>query len=150
MKTALSKIHRCQIIRKNIVIFIVLIMFIFGCKPEYSFEYNASTCLPAKPLSFTIHPKITLDYENKHIPVTVYLGSIDDNNIVIERTLSKEVTGLYLKTETYYTIVAKYIRNGRTHFVINSIEIEVVKNCEDCPDPCFYVYAREIDLRLKI
>lgn len=131
------------------VMLIVTISTLASCKSEYLFENESSTCFPHFPTALSIKPKVTLDSENFSIPVIVYLGSIDNNNIAFEKIISKENNMLYLKTQTYYTIVAKYAQNGKTYFVVNSIELEVVKSCADCFDPCYYVYNREIDLRLK-
>lgn len=102
-----------------------------------------------KPKSQYLHSKITINEENQTVPVTVYIGPMEENNVRYDKNLSKYVKELWLETDTYYTIVARYKLNGKTYRVVNGITLSVAKSCETCSKPYYYVEQKVIDLRFK-
>ena len=132
-------------LRKSIIYIVplaLLLILLSGCSDK-------SICLKDRPSSHSLLAKITYNNENKTVPVTIYIGPMEDNNIRYKKVLSKQSNKLWLETDTYFTIVANYKLNGKTYQVVNGITLSVSKSCKTCTKPCYYVENTEIDLRFK-
>ena len=134
-----------KLLNAKIPIFLFLLMF-SGCGFPTN---NRSECLRSKPSSFGIHAKITINKENQAIPITVYVGPMEENSIYYEKDLNKFVKDIWLKTDTYYTIVAYYKLDGKTYQVVSGITPTVSQSCKNCSNPCYYVENTVVDLRFK-
>ncbi|MDD2550244.1 MAG: hypothetical protein PHD00_09150 [Bacteroidales bacterium] len=116
---------------------VLLLLIISGCDKK-------SDCFKYKPKSHNVFTKITINEENQTVPVTVYIGPMEDNNVRYEKDLHKHVKHLTLDTDTYFTIVAHYKLNGKTYRVINGVTLSVSQS-----GSCFYVENIVVDLRFK-
>lgn len=106
---------------------------------------NKSECYKQKPRQHNIFTKITINEENQVVPVTIYIGPMEENNVRYEKDLSKHVNELWLETDTYFTIVARYKLDGKTYRVVSGITLSVSKT-----GSCYYVENTVIDLRFKL
>jgi tartrate dehydratase beta subunit/fumarate hydratase class I family protein len=48
-----------------------------------------------------------------------------------------------------YTVSATYYINGNNYTVVDSATPRIKYNKDECDEPCYYVYNKVIDLRLK-
>lgn len=120
------------------------------CEIEFPPVIDESGYYYSKPLDHTAVFLLTFNEENYEVQVTVYSGIIDNNNVVIEKNFyNGSQAKLKLQTEKYYTLVARYKKNGRTYLVINSLEMKIEESYENDKKTCYYVQNMAVDLRLK-
>ena len=81
--------------------------------------------------------------------VRIYSGNLEDN--ILLRT--SNVSDTYMKyTATInkkYTITATYITNDGSYIVVDSTTPRVKYVTSQCEEPCYFVYGRNVNLRLK-
>ena len=92
---------------------------------------------------------INQDIHIAAITVNIYEGYLEDS-VLFESfsTLSSTTTNLDVPVNKLYTITATYSREAK-YIVINSVTPRVLYDEASCDEPCYYVYDRKVDLRLK-
>ena len=83
------------------------------------------------------------------VKVRVYQGEIEDSVLYAYTEISGEKYTPGVTLNKKYTVTATYYTGGKTYIAIDSA-VPKVKYIEDqCEEPCYFVYDRVIDLRLK-
>jgi hypothetical protein len=141
--------------------FVVAMLFIIGVLIPISCEdkallVNCSECLNDKPYKVTIKIRITSNSENPTVPITVYLGNIEEGNILVEdigydNYYKSDNYYYFEKAEfgQYYTVVAKYQSNGRTIRVVDGKMLKVRLDNSSCDRSCYVIEGDKFDVRLK-
>ena len=139
--------------RRQLVLILISAVFILlphhSCDIEDLKVFDCSECYTNKPEFSEAKISVTIDNENQQVPITVYLGSYDDGLIVYEDITTSLMNYVWLENEVDYTLVAEYIRNGRTVNVVNGLTMKIRKDYENCNEPCYYVRNRNVNLKLK-
>ncbi|HZJ73824.1 MAG TPA: hypothetical protein VFC87_03375 [Perlabentimonas sp.] len=128
---------------------IAVALVFHGCSIERLLEFKCEECFIEKPLYSIIEANFTINNENQEIPLTIYLGSPDNNIVVLTDTITTKTLQIDVENEVEYTFVAHYTRNGRTHYVINTLKTKVYYDTESCSDPCYYATNKKINLEIK-
>jgi hypothetical protein len=110
---------------------------------------NCYECFVDKPSTGIVELSLTIDPENLSVPVTIYLGSFEDNRVAYTGTYNLANPTIRVNVDVEYTVRAEYVRNGRTYYVVNKLHLKVWKDTESCNEPCYYFVNNEVDLRLK-
>ena len=134
---------------RNYLLSIATALTLYGCSMERLLEFSCNECYIDEPFYSTIEANITINSENSEVPLTIYLGSPDDNIAVLTDTITAETIRIDVENEVEYTFVAQYYRNGRTHYVINTLKTKVFYDTETCSAPCYYVTNKKVNLILK-
>ena len=134
---------------RNYLIIIVIIIAFHSCSAENLIEFNCEECYIDKPLYTTAQANLTINHENQEIPITIYRGSPDSNEIVFSDTITDKTLWIDIENQVEYTFVARYTRNGRTHYVTNTLKTRVDFYPESCSDPCYFVTNKMVNLRVK-
>ncbi len=130
----------------NIMLFLI-ILFLFSCE-KLDTIVKCSECIPAEPESTDLI--IMLEY-GSNIPavVRIYEGELEDNILRTSfNTLASEST-FPVNLNKKYTVTATYEFKGITYIAVDSAIPRVKYVSGQCDDPCYYVYNRTVDLRLK-
>jgi hypothetical protein len=81
--------------------------------------------------------------------ITVYQGNIEDG-IVFERfTSTGNSTYSTVSINRKYTLTARYYFPEGNFVAINSVTPQVRYTKNACDDPCYFIFDRDVDLRLK-
>ena len=134
---------------RNYLISIATIIVLQSCSVERLLDFNCEECYIDKPLYSAIQANFTINDENQEIPLTIYRGSPDNNKIVLTDIVTVETLFIDIENEVEYTFVARYTRNGRTHYVINTLKTQVYIDQESCSAPCYYVTNKKVNLKIK-
>jgi hypothetical protein len=135
--------------KSTIKIFILLItIFIFSCE-EKPFFVQCDECVPDEPLKANLKMKLDHPYDGVPTLINVYTGNLEDS--IIYRTIqtSSDNTSVSVTLNQKYTVTATYNMNGTTYIAVDSATPRVTYNKDQCTDPCYFIYDREVDLRLK-
>jgi len=145
-----------ELIMKVILKFLIFTMLIicFSCEDTtcYTCEENGwlvkcSECIIEEPLEATL--KISLSNTEATALVTVYEGELEDSVIYKSAVTEGNVYNFVVILNKKYTVTAKYQINDNTYIAVDTATPRVKYTEDQCDDPCYFVYDRKIDLRLK-
>jgi hypothetical protein len=132
------------------ILFITAMVVCFSCQ-EQGFIVKCSECTTEEPIEATL--KISLDVNN-YSPATivrVYEGDLEDN--IKYSTLnvdgSSSVTKIAVQLNKKYTVTATYTIQNVDYIVVDSATPRVRYDEEQCDNPCYYIYDRTVNLKLK-
>lgn len=120
----------------------------FSCeKPVF---VQCSECLSYEPVNTKINIRIDLNYQGLlETEVTVYEGNLEDG-IVYERfTAIGSSTNSTVSINKKYTLTARYYFDKSNYVTVNSVFPKVRYTRNACDDPCYFIFGKDVDLRLK-
>jgi len=131
---------------KNVIIAIVsvVLVLVFSCdKPAV---INCSDCETEEPLTTRLELSMQKGY---NATVSIYEGNLEDSILYV--SVFSEDDHLYQKVplNRKYTITATYYDRGNRYVVVNSVTPRVLYDEYSCEEPCYFVYDRKVNLKLK-
>ena len=110
--------------------------------PDYS------DCNTKEPSEGLMNIRVTINAENKHVPIDIYCGKLEENKIDHSYNISTSDTNIKLAVGYYYSVKAQYQVNGKTIYALDGGD--VLKNKKyTCDSVCWTVKNGKADLRLK-
>lgn len=126
----------------------MLLMPQSGCELIEIITLNCNECYTDYPNYEELKASITINEENEGVPITVYYGPYERDNVAFRDTAWNDVIYLWVETEVNFTIKADYKKNGRPYYVLDGAKLKVRKDTENCDYPCYYATGKSIDLRM--
>ena len=121
-----------------------------SCKLEDFASVDCYKCFRDMPKYSNVKITVLIDDEITAVPIDVYKGTFDNKNFMFTEVTASNILYLRFENEVEYTLIAKYNRNGRPHYVVNRLFMKIREDTESCNQPCYYVTGYDVDLRLKI
>lgn len=140
-------------IKRTIYIFITLSFFSFfvwTCNSDEGGSYCYG-CQSTEPDSAELLLTISLNEENRSVPIEIYEGKYKAETpgipIYVD-TIAKEKFKIYVPTNKTYSAVATYKNGNRS---IKAVDGSIFNREEQtgCEITCWQLYGGELDLRLK-
>jgi hypothetical protein len=129
------------------IFFFLLTVFSFSCEKPLFVQCNE--CVADEPLKADL--KMNLDHYNYGVStlINVYTGNLEDG--IIYRTIQtqSDQTSVSVTLNQKYTVTATYYIDGTDYIAVDSATPRVTYNKDQCTDPCYFIYDREVNLRLK-
>ena len=130
----------------RIISFLVLAIS-FSCEDQ-SFIVQCSDCTPEEPITAELYAELDPDHYYECL-VQIWEGNLEDSILVDSyptyyRTFTQEVT-----INKKYTITATYYISGDRYIAVDSATPRVKYEKSQCEEPCFFLYDKKCDLRLK-
>jgi len=130
----------------SIILLLILVLF-FSCE-EHGFLVDCPDCTPDEPVVADLEAKIEPSYYADAL-IQIWEGNIEDSvlygsynaystDFIQEVTINKK-----------YTITATYYIANNTYIAVDSATPRVRYDKSQCEEPCYFVYDRICDLRLK-
>lgn len=133
---------------KKIFKFIVPIVIINSCQ-IYDSDCNYSDCLEYEPYEATMNIWLTIDNENKSVPIWIYEGKYNDTNSLIFRdTCTEETYHIILPLNHQYYVKAKYKKGDKTIYAIDGVYFKKY-NRSECDSVCWKIKNNRMDVSLK-
>jgi hypothetical protein len=130
----------------KIFLFLALI-FCFSCEDQ-GLIVKCPDCVENEPKNTDLD--IKLDSSPGYVTlVNVYEGNIEDSVIYtsMRTTLASALIKVTLNKK--YSVTASYYENGKYYVAVNSATPRVRFEKSQCDNPCYFVYDRNINLRMK-
>lgn len=124
-------------------------MFCFSCENMEPFVINCYECLSDEPEEAEIEIKVENIFYLAPTIIKVYEGNLEDNLLLETFSTSSESITSTLRLNKMYTITATYHIDGSYYTAVNSVTPRIKYDEEQCSEPCYYVYDRVINLKLK-
>jgi hypothetical protein len=129
-------------------IFLFIIVLLFSCE-DSKYNTDCNDCLEDEPDQTTIVAELD-DPGVSGVLIMLYEGRLEDN--VVYDSTGVYHSGSYEKRVSLnrmYTITATYVKNNKVYTVVNSTTPRVKYTETMCEEPCYFVYDRKMDLKLK-
>ena len=131
------------------IISYLILTISFSCEDQTLFV-KCDDCTTDEPIATNLTIKLdNYGYSGGTI-INVYSGNIEDS--ILLRTLetrNQTETSISVTLNKKYTVTALYYIPGKYYTAVDSATPRVSYIKDQCTDPCYYVYDRVIDLRLK-
>ncbi len=137
-------------IMKNAIKILLLLTFVFcfSCEEQGLFV-KCSDCTAGEPLETKLEVKLDLEYYGFETLINVYEGNLEDSVIYSSYKTIGAHTTIPVTLNKKYTVTATYYIPDDYYVVIDSATPKVKYEKTQCDDPCYFVYDKVIDLRLK-
>ena len=138
--------------KKASILIYLLTLFLYGCEREEPASFSSvdcSDCYQDKPEWGPINVLLTINEENPYVPLIIYRGDIENNDIEYIDTSISTNYWVDVPVNKYYSIAAKYLSGEDTIYVVDGDDIKVKYTETDCDLPCYYFKGGYMDARLK-
>ena len=117
-------------------------------KIEDCYAYDYSDCNSVRPNTGTMVIHLTIKDDSSAIPVKIFRGKFEDNDLFLADTLTDGLWRVDLPLDQYYSVAAYYKKEGKYFIAIDGEKI-VLKSVVKCDSTCYSVKQAEVDVRLK-
>lgn len=126
------------------IFFVSAIIFCFSCEDQ-----KCPDCTYKEPVKANLEIKLDLGYSGLETIINVYEGNLEDS--ILYRTVKTSGINatIVVNVNKKYTLTATYYIPDSYYVAIDSATPGVKYEKTECNDPCYYVYDKDIDLRLK-
>lgn len=126
---------------------IFLLIIFFSCEKQ-NLVFNCSDCTENEPITADL--KIKLDPSSTElVSINVYEGDIEDNILYKAISTAQSETTVSVTLNKTYTMTAEYHVSGKTYIAMDSVTPGVMYDKNQCDNPCYFVYNKTVNLRLK-
>jgi hypothetical protein len=131
----------------GILIFLTIVI-LFSCE-EHGFLVECSECKTEEPERAELEVELSEpDLKMAAIRINIYEGNLEDN-ILLDSLFERSSSFTYwVSLNKKYTLTATYYLEDK-YTAVNSVTPRVRYSKDQCDDPCFYVYDRTVNLKLK-
>jgi hypothetical protein len=129
------------------IILIPALVLIFSCENQ-GFFVQCSDCAAEEPLTAFLSAELDPDYYSSAL-IQIWEGNLEDSILLgsyttAETTFEKEVV-----LNKRYTITATYQIDNKTIIAVDAATPKVRYEKSQCDDPCYFVYDRKCNLKLR-
>ena len=110
--------------------------------PDYS------DCDTEEPFSVYIDVAVTVNDENSKVPIKIFMGNYEDNNLYASFDTSAVEFEYLIPVTDKYTFVVEYYKGNDTILAIDACEIRK-KSKTYCDSTCWEVNSASLDLTLN-
>lgn len=132
----------------SIILLIFGIIIPISCEDSI-FLVDCDNCMVEKPSHTNLKIKVTINDENQSVPITIYLGTIEDGVILKEDIATKTTYYYYAEVGNYYSVVVKYFSKGKVIYAVDGKKLWLKKDNSSCDSECYNIVGDNQDLRLK-
>jgi len=116
---------------------------------EHGLIVNCQECDKTEPTLVEIEIKLDIQNFGDPVKIEIYEGNIEDGVIIATKVAGGNRTSEELRINKKYTFAAFYSTPEGSYTVIDSALPRISYNKDQCDDPCYYVYDKVVNLRLK-
>jgi len=110
---------------------------------------NCSDCTTDEPLKADLEIKLDFTYSQNSARIDVYEGNLEDGVLYSTFFSSSTLTTIPVTLNKKYTVTATYSISDNNYIAVDSATPGVKYEKNQCNNPCYFVYDKSIDLRIK-
>jgi hypothetical protein len=133
--------------------FLIFIMILLTqCERDEPFDlssFDCSLCYQDKPEYGPLEILVTINSENHAVPIVVYRGDIENNEIEYIDTAYYWDYVVDVPVDEYYSVTAEYKDGSNTIYSVDVDKLKLQFNTKDCDEDCYYYKGGYIDVRLR-
>ena len=127
---------------------LVALVICFSCEKQ-GIYVKCSECTEVEPLKANLEIKLDINYNGAGTVINVYEGNLEDS--ILYKTIETfgSVSSISVTLNKKYTITASYYIPNSYYIAVDSATPRVGYNKSQCDKPCYYIYDKVVDLRIK-
>lgn len=106
-------------------------------------------CTSDEPTKADLQIKLEPGYMGYPTTIKVYEGNLEDSVLYTTVSVSATYTTISVSLNKKYTITADYYEPGNYYVAVDSATPRVKFEKKQCDNPCYFIYDKSVDLRLK-
>ncbi len=126
----------------------IIFIFFLACKDQ-GLIVKCPDCLAEEPTKAIINVKLDLASVGYETIIKVYEGNIEDSIIYDSFKTTSSSATISVTLNKKYTVTATYYISDNYYVAIDSATPRVKFEKSQCDNPCYFIYDKNIDLRLK-
>ncbi len=128
------------------LVFLLLVVS-FSCEDQ-TFIIKCADCTENEPVETELTAKLDSKYYYQAL-VEIWEGNLEDSILIGSAIVYSDTFVQQVTMNKKYTITASYYVSDNKYIAVDSATPRVKYDKTQCDNPCYYVYDRKCDLRLK-
>ncbi len=120
----------------------------FSCENQIIIV-KCSDCTEEEPLNTNLEIKTDVNQSGGGVLIKVYEGNLEDSILYSSFVVSKLKSEIPVTINKKYTVTASYYIAGNHYIAVDSAIPRVKFDKDKCDNPCYFVYDKVLNLRLK-
>lgn len=121
-------------------------VILFSCEGIDLF-IDCSECTTDEPE--IVYLDISVDVMAGGSLISIYEGNLEDSILYSKFTTYSKSAYSKVPLNRMFTLTARYKVDGKTYVAVNSVTPRVDYEENRCTDPCYIIYDKSVDLKLK-
>lgn len=130
------------------IFLLIAFIFCFSCEDKGYF-IKCADCLSDEPVNTNLEIKINTGMNGYPRTITVYEGNLEDSIVYSKNNVTAPSMEIPVTLNKKFTVTATYQINNSKYIAVDSATPKVKYEKDQCNDPCYFIYDKTIDLRLK-
>jgi hypothetical protein len=135
------------------ILLVIVLVFCFSCEDQ-GLVVKCPDCLSDEPIKTNLEVKLDMVSESGSIrtnitQINVYEGNLEDSVLYSSFQSSLSSYSIPVTLNKKYTVTATYYVSDNKYIAVDSATPRVRYDKTHCDNPCYFVYDKDIDLRLK-
>jgi hypothetical protein len=135
--------------RKLIKLLLLFTIILFFSCEDQGLVVKCPDCRTDEPKTTDLEVRLDSETFGTPVLIKVFEGNLEDSVLYKSVSISSSSTTISVTMNKKYTVTATYHLNDRYYTAVDSATPIVRYEKDLCDNPCYYVYDRTIDLRLK-
>jgi hypothetical protein len=123
-------------------------MFCFSCEDQ-GLIVKCPDCTADEPVKSNLEIRLDVDPSGSATLINVYEGNLEDSILYSSSQAYSSLISVSVSLNKKYTVTAAYNVSDNYYVAVDSATPRVRYDKTQCDDPCYFVYDKNIDLRLK-
>ena len=131
----------------KILLAVVFVLF-FSCEDQGLFV-KCPDCVSDEPVNTNLEVKLDLPAAGQVTKVNIYEGNLEDSVLYGSLNTTGSDASFSVTINKKYTVTATYYVSDDYYVAVDSSTPRVRYDKTHCDNPCYFVYDKNVDLRLK-
>lgn len=130
------------------IVLLIIVLCCFSCEDK-GLIVKCADCLDDEPVEAVLDIKVDSNHSSIETTINVYEGNIEDSVIYSTQKTIGSSASIRVTLNKKYTVTATYKEQNDFYVAIDSATPRVRFEKSQCDKPCYFIYDKKIDLRLK-
>lgn len=126
-----------------------ILMSVVACSKGGTGDASCDSCYFNEPTESQVVLRFSISDENPLVDFAIYRGETFDGTPIYQGMADSSELEIWLPLGSHYTVVADYCSNARNISVVAVGHLYADLTRTLCDEPCYMVYGRRFDLRLR-
>lgn len=132
------------------IVLVIILALGYSCGEKiFTGDVNCDECYTDKPDEVDLIIEVTLNGEYPGVPIVVYRGEIEENQVEYVDTVFDNPYYLYVKVDRKYSVKAEYKKEDKTLFAVDASKPRVLKVTDACDAECYVIEDVNLDVRIR-
>jgi hypothetical protein len=112
-------------------------------------DVDCSECYREKPDHADLVIDLTFDADFQAVPVVVYKGDVEDNQVMCRDTAFSTPYYCYVPVNARYSVRAEYKKGASTLFAIDGTKLKILLVTDACDAECYVIRGGKLNATIK-